>query len=291
MALAFILLALTVLSLWLGGDERAPWLFRHGWLLVFGASLAAALAAGTVGLIGLAWIAALAGCLWVFRRPQAARWQMAIAAAGTVALAAGLMLHRLPGFHNLRVIDAVRFTPDAVPFTLHLNYDKTLLGLFLLGWAHARIRHAREWLEMLLVAAPRACGVIAVVMVLSVASGYVAFAPKFPAETWLWMGVNLGFTCMAEEAFFRGFVQAQLQRLWQDWALGRWVALGVAALLFGAAHFAGGAAYVGLASVAGLGYGWVYQRTGRIEASILTHFALNALHFLLFTYPALQRTG
>jgi len=44
-----------------------------------------------------------------------------------------------------------------------------------------------------------------------------------------------------------------------------------------------------LSTVAGLGYGWVYQRTGRIEASILTHFALNLVHFLLFTYPALQR--
>jgi len=39
--------------------------------------------------------------------------------------------------------------------------------------------------------------------------------------------------------------------------------------------------------VAGIGYGWAYRRTGRIEASILTHFSLNSLHFLLFTYPAL----
>lgn len=30
-----------------------------------------------------------------------------------------------------------------------------------------------------------------------------------------------------------------------------------------------------------------YQRTGRVEAAILTHFAVNATHFLLFTYPTL----
>jgi hypothetical protein len=49
--------------------------------------------------------------------------------------------------------------------------------------------------------------------------------------------------------------------------------------------------YVALATIAGLGYGWIYQRTGRIEASILTHFALNAVHFFAFSYPALQRPG
>ena len=47
--------------------------------------------------------------------------------------------------------------------------------------------------------------------------------------------------------------------------------------------------YVALAAVAGAGYGWAYLRTQRIEASILTHFALNAVHFFGFTYPALAR--
>jgi len=53
------------------------------------------------------------------------------------------------------------------------------------------------------------------------------------------------------------------------------------------AHYMGGNNYILLATVAGVGYGWVYRHTGRIEASILTHFSLNSLHLLLFTYPAL----
>jgi hypothetical protein len=36
--------------------------------------------------------------------------------------------------------------------------------------------------------------------------------------------------------------------------------------------------------------GCAYLRTGRIEASILTHFALNSAHFFGFTYPAAART-
>jgi membrane protease YdiL (CAAX protease family) len=38
---------------------------------------------------------------------------------------------------------------------------------------------------------------------------------------------------------------------------------------------------------AGLGYGWVFMRTQRIEAAMAVHFGVNAVHFLLFTYPRL----
>ena len=142
---------------------------------------------------------------------------------------------------------------------------------------------ARAW--------PIAAGLIGLLLVLSFSSSYVRFAPKFPKESWLWISVNLCFTCVAEEALFRGFIQAQLQRLWQKVPRGEWLALAVAAVLFGLAHAGGGPVYVVLATVAGVGYGWAYLRTGRIEASILTHFALNATHFFFFTYPALQRAG
>ena len=49
---------------------------------------------------------------------------------------------------------------------------------------------------------------------------------------------------------------------------------------------AGGWQYATLAIVAGAGYGTVFYRSQSVEGSILAHFALNAVHFLLFTYPA-----
>lgn len=282
MVLTYALLALSVLTLWLGSGPG-----RSIWLLVFAASLVSALFAGVVQPLGLLWVMALAWATWSCSASGAKPWRRALAGALVVLLAGGLMLHRLPGFHNVRVIDAVRFTPDAVPFTLYLNYDKTLLGLFILGWGHTRLGRVQDWREMLRVMLPWAAGLMAVVLLLSVAAGYVRIAPKFPAESLLWLGVNLGFTCLAEEAFFRGFVQERLQRVWSGLPAGPWLALVCAAILFGLAHYAGGPAYVALATVAGAGYGWIYRRTGRIEASILTHFGLNTLHFFLFTYPAL----
>jgi hypothetical protein len=71
--------------------------------------------------------------------------------------------------------------------------------------------------------------------------------------------------------------------------LGRPLWQWLAAVLFGFAHAAGGWKYVVLATVAGAGYGWVYERTQRVEASVLAHWALNTAHFFLFTYPALAR--
>jgi hypothetical protein len=62
----------------------------------------------------------------------------------------------------------------------------------------------------------------------------------------------------------------------------------VSALLFGAVHLAGGLPYTLLATVAGAGYAYCYHLTKRIEAPIVLHIALNAVHFVGFTYPALR---
>ena len=51
---------------------------------------------------------------------------------------------------------------------------------------------------------------------------------------------------------------------------------------------AGGAWMVAVAGLAGLGYAAAYAWYRRIEVPIVVHFGVNAVHFLLFTYPALR---
>jgi hypothetical protein len=65
------------------------------------------------------------------------------------------------------------------------------------------------------------------------------------------------------------------------------LALVIAAVLFGLVHYKGGSTYVAAGVIAGLGYGWAYLRTQRIEAAMAVHFGVNATHFLLFVYPGL----
>lgn len=283
---ACVLLALAVLGLWLPG----AWLGRPLWQWLVIAALAAAWSAGVMNAeaacVALLWFATVH--VWTLDH-GAPRGRRALEAGMVLVAAAALMIHWMPGFANPRVIDAVRFTPDAVPFSLYVNFDKTLIALALLGLAHARVSSWREWRGLLAEVTKWAPVTIAVVLAASYALGYVRWAPKLPAEAPLWLAVNLLFTCTAEEALFRGFVQGGLRRAWANVRGGHWLALAVAALLFGLAHAAGGWSYVALATVAGAGYGWAYERTQRVEASVLTHWALNALHFFLFTYPALAR--
>lgn len=54
-------------------------------------------------------------------------------------------------------------------------------------------------------------------------------------------------------------------------------------MLFGLVHFGGGIRYVVLATIAGVGYGLAFHRSGRIEMSMLAHFTVNSIRFLFFT--------
>lgn len=288
MSPTFSLLTLAVLALWVAGDEFAPWWRRHLWLMILGASAATALVDGYVKPVGLLALVALGFAAFDFSQRHHPRWRHGIGAAAIALLSLALMTHQMPGFDNPRAIFAVKFTPDAIPYSVYLNFDKTVAGLLILGWGHARINRLADWGKMLRLAVPGAFGVVLVIMVLSLGAGYVRYAPKIPDETWTWLWVNLCFTCFAEEAIFRGFVQGELQRIWRFLPGGRWLALVIGAGLFGLAHAAGGATYVALATVAGAGYGLLYQRTQRIEASIIAHFTLNVVHFFFFTYPVLQ---
>ena len=286
--ITFGLLTAAVLALWV----PVPRTWRVGrraavWVVPLAAALVAAWVAGLLTPVALVSMGALFGFAVLATRDPAPLWQTWVGSLGLLAVAAGLMLHRWPGFQNPQVLSSLLLRPDAAPFSLHLNLDKTLIGLAVLGLCHPRINGGWEWRLVLRLALPWAALLIGVLMVVSIRIGFVRWDPAWPAATPLFLWVNLCFTCFAEEALFRGFLQARLSDALAGVAQGQWLAWVVSSLAFGAAHAAGGATYVGLATLAGLGYGWIYRKTRRVEASILAHFLLNAVHFLGFTYPVL----
>ena len=134
---------------------------------------------------------------------------------------------------------------------------------------------------------PISVATVGVLLLLSLILWFVRFDPKWSELFWLWAWTNLLFACIAEEAVFRGIMQRYLIAGLMKYRYGTSIGLVLAAVLFGMAHYPGGVKYVLLSTVAGLGYGWIYHRTKQIEASILTHFLLNCIHFIFFTYPAL----
>jgi membrane protease YdiL (CAAX protease family) len=279
----YIFLTAAIVSLWLTrGFNR---------LITLAAFLTLAIGSGFVAGVlspaALLPIAVFAALCWAYslRLPDAMRVPLAIA---VVVASLGLMAHAVPGFANLLIVEYATVSQDAPPFTLYLNFDKALIGLFLLAFAMPLIASRAESLAMLRAALPRIIVVIGVVLVAAIALRHVRFDPKWPEFFPFWAWSNLLFTCTAEEAVFRGVIQRTIAG---DAPSTRrtLAALLIAAVLFGVVHFAGGPRSVMMATLAGAGYGWVYWRGGnRIEASILAHFLLNVTQILFFTYPALN---
>jgi membrane protease YdiL (CAAX protease family) len=216
-------------------------------------------------------------------------WPRRILMALTGVFALLLALHRIPGFHNPVIAHAVRLAPDALPFSLRANFDTALVGIVLMLAFCDPIRTRAGWAAMLRRTWPVALATMASVLALGWASGYVRPDVKWTPYSAAFLFLNLLFTCVAEEAFFRGLILAGLARALSASRCGAPVAAAVSALLFGLAHAGGGPVLVVLATVAGAGYAAAYLRSGRIEGAILTHFLLNAVHFVAFTYPALAR--
>jgi membrane protease YdiL (CAAX protease family) len=203
-----------------------------------------------------------------------------------LVVAAGLMLHALPGFHNPVVVDGVVLGPGSTPYTKYLNFDKGMAGLLLLAVYLPQLPARDQGARHVGAFAWRFALVTTVVLALSVAAGFVQPQPKAPDWWPLWVWSMVFLTALPEEVVFRGVVQTWLQARLESWPRGDVAAIVIAGVLFGIAHAPGGIVYVGLATVAGLGYGWIYARTRSIAAAILAHSGLNAVHFFLFTYPS-----
>ncbi len=256
----------------------------HGAIFI-ALSLAAAAVAGIVEWEGLALLALFAVSCLTAVRPALPAALRTLAWGIVVLLAVVLGAHEVPWIHNVLVLDAIYVSDSSASYTLHWNYDKGFAGVLLYSVC-VQPQETPQWKRSIAVTGTIAIATMVLVGLAATAAGYLARDPKWPAFLAAWVPANLLLTCVAEEAFFRGLLQRQLGALLGGWVTApALVALLVAAIAFGFAHFAGGATYVLLATLAGLGYGAAYHLTGRVEAGILVHFLLNLSHLVLFTYP------
>ncbi len=284
---SFIFLTLAIIFLWPAQFGKTT-LSQYSWLVPLFVSILFGLGDGILEPVALLPVLAFTTLVLRFHEINGiARFTLIIV---ILALAIALGLHILPGFHNPIVISDSQLASDSLPYTLQLNYDKALAGLFLLWLSRPLLQKPGDVLLMIKQSAPIALLTIGLVVALSLILDYIRLDIKLPAFFFYWLWANLFFTCVAEEALFRGFLQQQISLGLQKFRYGTLIALFSCAVLFGLAHAGGGMIYVILATVAGVGYGTVYLRTGRVEASILLHFMLNVVHMLFFSYPALEHS-
>lgn len=199
--------------------------------------------------------------------------------------AIALRLHVVPGFENPLAIHAV-FSEGAVPFKAYLNLDKTLTGVWIVAFVSS-IDTNGPVLKRLGAGALIGLTTFLIVGAIAMALGVVRLEPKLHEVAWLWAINNILLVCFAEEAFFRGYLQAGLSRFLHGRRYADAIAILAISLIFGFVHFGQPLAMQLLSVMAAIGYGLAYLRHGLIGA-IAAHATLNLCHFFLLTYPLLK---
>ena len=262
----------------------------------------------TVGLVAIVvYVALYHGALYI-KQPII----RAISSTAFIASSLALAVHVVPGFNNLPIVINELITSDAIPYTLYANFDKGMAGLLVCAYFFAKSQTTKT-LDTTIPSTTASntttatntanittaktstvtklnqpffiiiCTVLATLTV-ALMIGLVGFSPKVP-DFWLaFIAINLLFTCVAEEAFFRGLLQTKLSQLITVKRLAIFAPL-ITAVVFALAHFIGGWSYVLVSGVAGFGYSYIFYKTQRLEWAILCHWLVNVSHFFLFTYP------
>jgi membrane protease YdiL (CAAX protease family) len=285
--IVYVLLALSIATAWAPATRVGAWRIA-AWAPPYLAAVAAALIIGVITPVGVLVLAVLVGLgMLCVRLPRERAGLRAALQVVLGLLMLPLALHLLPGFNNPKLLDAVLVSEAAPPFTQYLNFDKGSAGLILLAFLNPLASTAQHWREALRIAALVGLPTVIATAAAGLLLGYFALDPKVPPQIAGLVLAQLFFICAAEEAFFRGFVQERLHRAWSASppALATGAPAVIATALFAAVHAAGGWQLVLLAFVSGAGAAIAYARTRTVEAPILIHFAVNATHLFVFTYP------
>ena len=198
-----------------------------------------------------------------------------------------LSLNQVSGFSNWKIISNIQIKEDSIFYSMFLNFDKSLVGLIPLLVYYQPMKTFKELKDMFILILPTIFLISFMLPIAAILIDYIRFDFKFHSIFWIWAIKNLLLTCVAEEVFFRTFLQNNFQSFFSKYNK-PFLGVILASFLFGIAHFAGGISYVILSSIAGLFYGYAYYITKRLESSILLHFYLNCIHFIFFSYPALK---
>jgi len=283
--LPFGLLALAACSVWSPSLRLGKWRLSP-WQPLLVAALLSAFGTGVLSLGALLILSSFAAGVLYARGIETPA--LSIGLTCLIALAAlALSVHLVPGVANPLVF-AGKLHEGARPMKFYLNFDKGFVGVLLLAMFAQRgcsaFASARIWVSLGLIYVLT----FGAVFGLAWGMGAIRFEPKWPDFAWTFLCANFFFVALAEEVFFRGLLQEQLARLLGQGSVWRWgLPIAFSAIFFGLAH---GPAMAVLASVAGLGYALAYAATRNILAPTLLHFAVNALHFGLFSYPSLMKS-
>lgn len=206
-----------------------------------------------------------------------------------VFFAAIAMKGRIPFSNPIPIFEGVKFSSISAPFWMGINIEKAVCGIILTAYIIKRSKSFSEWKTIIKEFIPVLLILIIFLLTPAVLTGFVKFNYKIPDGMYLFILNNLLLTSVAEEVFFRGFLQKKLFDVFSLNFKMKQAALLLSILItsaiFGLGHLYSGVLMAIFAFVAGIGYGYAYQKSWKLESAILVHFGLNITHFIFFTYP------
>jgi hypothetical protein len=288
MEMTFALLGISICSVWIPSIPISKKIHIPLWIIFFTCAVISGLIAGHLTYEAIFILITYIGFTYLAKYFSPSQWQRYLFEILVAIFTLLLVLHKLPGFHNYLLAPSIFISSDSTPFALYAKFDKATAGLVLLAFFCQRCHSFSEMKTVLFKTLPITLVAVFCLITLSIAFGYVRVDVKIPQITAIFLATKLLFTCVSEEAIFRGFLQERLSNLFSSARGGGLLAVFCSGLLFGLAHISAGAVYALIASIAGITYAFAYFFTKRIEASILTHFAVVAVHFFGFTYPYIR---
>jgi hypothetical protein len=280
--LCALLLILSIASFWIFRRR----IYGFGIYLL---SLGFAYSAGLVSLLGILTLASLLIGFVLVNNPHLPKKVRPFGYLILLAVGLALSLHIAPGFRGWEILAACQASPLSIPFDLCFNFDKVSLGIFILTSGVPLCHQGFEWKKALHVAAVFAAISAITLAVVALTVGFAHFEFKLPAFTPLWIVINLFFVATIEEVIVRSFVQEKLSIMSRSLRWHYLISLTGSSFVFSLSYYSLGPRHVLLAFIAGFFFGGAYIASKRrVEASILTHFFVNLIHLIGFTYPALS---
>jgi membrane protease YdiL (CAAX protease family) len=280
----FTLLGIAIILAWTGID-----IYKKLSLYIFLTALVLGVSIKHISLIGIGLIATLGTIMYLIQSSQLSNIYKGILHIALCLFYLGFSMHFLPGFHNWKILDGAMLSKHSLPYTMYLNVEKPIF-IFLFMYFNKRTPISQyNWHKIIKWAFIAFFATFMLLLVANYAFNLVQWDPKLPTHSILsiWILRMLLDTALGEELFFRGYLQRNLSYLFSSFKLAPWLGCILTSLVFGALHLPAGIPMGIMATLAGIGYGLAYLKTNTIEAPTLTHFLVNVIHLLFFSYPML----
>lgn len=196
--------------------------------------------------------------------------------------------HKIPYFYNWQIFHKYS-VGNGSEFSLWINFDKFIFiyiaSLFFIKELtpnNQKLTLNNKYHTIILF-----ISTILFLMIPSLLIGLVKIEVKFDYILPLWALNNLLIVCVAEELFFRGFLQRNLTNYFYKFKNKENISIFITSFIFATLHLFLSWKFALISFFASIFYGLAFKITKDIKYPILLHFLVNLTHFIFFSYPYL----